>query len=436
MDKTTLLKRVIVTVLVILAVTFVIYQIYSANFRQVKTVSAKETLAYDSITCDGFIVHDETLIKYDGGGVISYAVGDGDRVSVDQAVAGIYDSVESAGTRLEAEKLRSRIEALKLLQANSDTITKTPDVLDKNVRSDLVKANLRLNTGDISGADGCTDDVLYYINERQLVTGRSSDYSAKISELEEQYKALQSGISKGKKSKDIKSAETGYFVSSADGYENIIRAEQLESIMPDDMDPEKIKAKEVPENVIGKTINGVYWYAVCPVSAESAIKIKNAGSLQLDIPIVSSEKINVELYSLNQKTKSSDAVAVLRGTYMNEEMASLRKGSFSIILKTHEGIYVPKAAVHDMECTRMVEDEKGNEHKETKTVTGAYVKIGNEVTFRQIIPVFSGEDYIISKLITKEEEIFSSKIGVVQVYDELIVEGANLYDGKIINHTS
>lgn len=432
-DKPAVMKNGILIVLTVLIITYVIYLVYVTNFKQVKTISAKETIAYDAINCEGFIIHDETLISYDGSGVISYTVGDGDKVSVNEPVAGVFDSVDSAGTKQEAERLKKKIDSLKLLQSNSDTITKTPDVLDKNIRSSLIKANSQVNMGWISEAGLCADDVLYYINERQIVTGRAADFTEKINQLEAKYKELEAKLKKGRKSKDIRSPATGYFASGADGYENLFKVADLENIMPDDMKPENIKPAAVGENVIGKTIEGVYWYAACPVSAENAIKVKNAGTLKMDIPMVSSDKIDVELVSINQKTKSSDAVVILRGTYMNDEMASLRKGSFSIILRTYDGIYIPKSAVHNGEFTRTVEDKDGNEKKETKTLTGAYVRIGNEVAFREIVPLYSGENFVISKLVPKPEEYFSKKVGVVQVYDEIIVEGANLYDGKIIN---
>ncbi|MBQ9461149.1 MAG: hypothetical protein IJU51_04440 [Clostridia bacterium] len=433
MDKPQIMKKGILILLTILIVVYVIYLVYVTNFKQVKTMSAKETIAYDAVNCEGFIVHDETLISYDGNGVISYTAGDGDKVAINEPVAGVFDSVDSAGTKQEAERLKTKIDALKLLQANSGTISKTPDMLDKNVGTSLIKANLSINGGSISDAELCADDVLYYINERQIVTGKTTDFTARINDLEARYKELVSNLNKGKKFSDVKSPTTGYFVSSADGYENVFKVAELEKIMPEDADWSKIKPETVSEKVIGKTIDGVYWYAVCPVTAENAIKIKNAGSIKLDIPVVSADKISVELVSINQKTKSSDAVVILRGTYMNDEMASLRKGNFSIILRTYEGIYIPKSAVHNGEFTRTVEDKDGNEVKETKTLTGAYVKIGNEVAFREIIPVYSGEDYVICKLVPKPEEYFSKKVGVVQVYDEIIVEGANLYDGKIIN---
>ena len=62
--------------------------------------------------------------------------------------------------------------------------------------------------------------------------------------------------------------------NTPDGYENLVTTAQLDTLMPGDLEPEELKPITVPQKVVGKTINGVYWYAVCHVSAEDALKIK------------------------------------------------------------------------------------------------------------------------------------------------------------------
>ena len=62
---------------------------------------------------------------------------------------------------------------------------------------------------------------------------------------------------------------------------------------------------------------------------------------------------------------------------------------------------------------------------------GVYVKLGNSVSFREIFPIYSGENIVISDT-DKNLTPFSNEFGKLEVYDEIIVEGANLYDGKII----
>lgn len=435
MDRSALLKKVIMMVLTILVIAYVIYVICRASFTQVKTITARESIAYNSITTDCYIVRDETLIEYGGSGVISYIVEDGDKVSVNEAVAGVFDNADAAGTKQEIAHLKAQISSLTMLQKNADALSQSPDELDKAIGSGLVQANAALCSGRIADADASAADVLYYINERQLVTGKATDYNDRINELTARLNELEKLSTKQKKGTDIKAPVTGYFVSSADGYENLITTRQLDELMPGDADFDKLSAKTVSDKVIGKTINGVYWYAVCNVSAEDALKIKNAGSLRLDMPTVSAEKIRVELYALNQRNKSSDAVAVFRGTYMSDAMASLRKGEVSVILNEYTGISIPKSAVHELEVTRKYTDDKGNKQEETKTVTGVFVRMGNEVSFREIFPIFSGESIVISSM-DSDLRPFSDEIAKLEAYDEIIVEGANLYDGKIIARAS
>ncbi len=432
MDKPTLIRKGIMTVLTVLVIAYVIYVICRASFTQVKTMTAKETEVYDAIPTNSVLVKDEELIEYDGSGIISYAVADGEKISVKQPVAGVYDSVTSAGTVRELEKINSQIDSLTRLQTNADNLTRTPDEIDNDIIAGLIRTKTALNQGDLSTADLSAADILYCINERQLVTGKSSDYNDKINRLTQQSEQLKKEEKQSKKHLEIKAPVAGYFVGHTDGYENLLSTSQLDELLPGDLSEDKLQPVPISDQVIGKIVKGVSWYVACPVSAEEALKIKNAYSLKLDIPTVSSEKIKVDLYSINQKSKAEGAVVVLTGTFMNSEMAALRKGNFSIIIDTYNGLYVPKNAVHEMELTRTVTDENGKEVKETKTVSGVYVKLGNEVTFKQINILYSAEDYVISSA-DAGTPAFSDQFGVLQAYDEIIVEGANLYDGKIIS---
>ena len=431
MDRSVIVKKIIMVIITLLVIAYVIFQVSRASFTQVKTVTAKDTIAYDSFTADCYVVRDETMIEYSGDGIISYNNDNGAKVSVNETVAGVFENADSAGKKKDIEHLKSQIEELEWLQKNVENITQSPDELDKAIGNNLVEANQTLNKGDLSGVNNNTERILYYINERQLVTGKTTDYNERIDKLKKKLDELEKSSAKQKKSMEIKSPVTGYFVGSADGYENIIKTSQLSSIKPEDIEGDAISPINVPSKVVGKTINGVYWYVLCKVTPDEILKLKNASSLRLDIPVVSSQKINVELYSINQEGRNSDGVAIFRGTLMNDEMASFRRGEISVIIDEYSGISIPKSAVHDLEITKINEDNDGNVTTESKVVTGVYVKLGNSVSFREIFPIYSGENVVISE-VNKKLEPFSKDFGKLEVYDEIIVEGANLYDGKII----
>ena len=183
-------------------------------------------------------------------------------------------------------------------------------------------------------------------------------------------------------------------------------------------------------------MEGVYWYVACEVTADEAISIKESPSLSVDIPIANNHNISVELHCINQKDKNSDAVVILKGSYMNSEMINLRREDISIIKNTYNGIYVSRNAVHDQQITETVTDKNGKETTETKSVKGVYILVGNELLFKQIVPVYTGEGFIICMQNPKESDLVTDEIGVLKAYDDVVVEGANLYDGKIIDRTS
>lgn len=435
-DRSNLFRKVIMTLLTILVIVYVVYVIGRASFTQIRTETAKQMTVYNSVSTTGYVIRDEKLITYSGSGVVSYLANDGDKVSKGEAIAQSFADNAAANADHELERVQAQIASLKQLQLSGDSITETPDAIDKNIDSYLSLINISLSDGNFEEAQKNIDSVVYNINERQLVTGKLSSLDEKISELEKKADELQKTAEKTKNNANIPAIATGYFVSSADGYEDLYTTKDLNRITTEDLEPSKIKPQKVKDNVIGKTIEGVYWYIACHVNAEEALKIENAGSLSVDIPQASTKKINVDLYSVNRKSKTDDAVIILRGSYMSPEMANIRNEEVAVIIDTYTGIYVPKKAVHDAVISRTVETSDGKEKKETETISGVYVRIGTELEFKQIVPLYSGDDFVICDVTPKSDQIYSDEVGVVQLYDEIVVEGANLYDGKIINRTN
>lgn len=431
MDKS-IVKKVIMTLITILVIVYVIYVIFNAGIKRIKTETVQSITVSDSINVTGYFIRNEKAIEYNGKGVVSYTVQDGDKVSKNETVANIFESDNDATAKQEIEELQAQIDALEQLEKSADIITVTPDDIDKNINSLLMQANINVSNGDYSLVDENISDTLYNLNERQLVTGKITDFQKKITELKSKINTLQKSSSGAKKNTPIKSASSGYFVSSVDGYEGIYTSKDIENIYPEDMADGKIQPKEIEENVIGKTIEGVYWYIAVPVTAEQALNLKRADYLTIDLPLALNKNIDVTLVSLNQKNKTSDAVAILRGEYMTAEMANIRNENVVININSYNGIYVSKKAIHEIEVTKTITDEKGKEKEVTEAVAGVYVSFGNMLTFKQIVPIYSGDDYVICKESPEDEERFSEDLDVLQVYDKVVVEGADLYDGKLI----
>ena len=88
-----------------------------------------------------------------------------------------------------------------------------------------------------------------------------------------------------------------------------------------------------------------------------------------------------------------------------------------MILQTYEGIKIPKSALY------IVKDKKGEDQK------GVYVKYGQEMQFKLVDILYENDEYFVSA--DKETELDRSKY--VRIYDDVIVKGSDLYDGKQIS---
>lgn len=87
-------------------------------------------------------------------------------------------------------------------------------------------------------------------------------------------------------------------------------------------------------------------------------------------------------------------------------------------------------AIHDDYVEKTTYDDKGNEHKESKKVQGVYVLYGSEVQFKEISIVYAGNDYVLCDSSPTDGTLFSGE--TISLYDQIITEGDDLYDGKVI----
>ncbi len=145
----------------------------------------------------------------------------------------------------------------------------------------------------------------------------------------------------------------------------------------------------------------------------------------------SSEPIPAEIYRINQSSKDSNAVVILRCDYMEDGLLEARQEPIEIGMGTYTGLRVSKRAIHDDYVTKTTYDDNDNPHKEEKKVQGVYVLYGSEVQFKQISILYADSDYVICDTNPAEGILFNGE--TISLYDKVIVKGDDLYDGKVIH---
>lgn len=431
MDKS-IIRRIIIALLSVLLLVYVIYLISNASFQNIRTEAATYSTMTEALDVEGYFIRDENVIASKTlGGVISYMADDSEKVAKGDKVAEVYNSAEDAQKQAELEELESQLAVLKELESSAEILSVTPDVIDENISSHLIDMAVNKNEGNLAKSDESINQIIYSINERQLLTGKLKNFNEKISELESKIEKMKNSSSK--KISELKAPSAGYFTSELDGYENVLDISKINSIMPEDLEKVKTASKKTEDGAVGKVVSNVFWYIACPVTSEQAIKLNEYKNNQMTVtmPSASVKNVNITLIGINRKDSKSDGVAIFRGTDMNVNILSIRSGTVAINMNSYTGIAVPESAIHQDTITITTEDKDGKEKEVSKKVSGVYVQYGNEINFKEVVPLYSDSGFVICKQEPDDDELFSNS--TIKVYDKVVVEGVDLYDGKVIN---
>lgn len=429
MDKL-LFKRIIVGLLVLSLLIYIVYLFAGANFgKSVEIEEAVNIEVSDTIYSQAFIVRDESYITNSQSGVTSFNIGDGDEVSKNQVIADIYNSETDAVNRQRIKEIESRITNLKTLSETYYKDSVSFETANTQVNNSIFTMLKNINTGNLSAAKNNSDSVLLAVCARQMLTGDVKDFSAKINELRREKSKLESASHA--RTGTISAPKAGYFISGTDGYEKSVSYKNIDKLSLEKFN--KIKKKSKPANVLGKLVTNPQWYVACRISADDSVslaKLQNLGKkIYIMMPAITTEKIPVTIHAINQRSKQDDGVLVLTCDYMNSYIAKARDEEIEITCQSYEGLKVAKRALHEDYVEKTVEKD-GETITKKKKVQGVYVLHGSELVFKQVSIIYSASDYVLCSPSPEKGQLFNGT--TIQLYDQVVVKGDDLKDGKVI----
>ena len=426
MDKL-LFKRILIGGLTLLAVIYVVYLLLNANFTVYPTENATQVSVTDKIYANAFIIRDETYVKNTSSGVISYTVEDGDQVNANGIVAKVYSTEEDAAARTKADSLEEKKISLEQLEASRNSNSVGIDTINNEIKSNILTYLKNINNNNVNLVDDNINSMVDSINRYQAYTGKTSSFDSEISVLQSQIEQLRSNSRDS--IADIVTSKAGYFSAQCDGYENCFKYSDIQNITLKDL--QNFSKSEVPSDVAGKTISSLSWYIACEITTDEATDLSLWDSnVTVNFSDASSDAVLASIYKIETVKDSDKALLILECDYMNSGLAETRQEPIEIGLGTYSGLRVSKKAVHDDYVEKVTYDDNGKMHSETKKVQGVYVLYGSEVQFKEISILYSGNDYVLCDPDPEDGIIFSGE--TVSLYDQIILEGDDLYDGKVI----
>ena len=107
--------------------------------------------------------------------------------------------------------------------------------------------------------------------------------------------------------------------------------------------------------------------------------------------------------------ENGEALVVIRSTSVNADTVSHRTASVKVSFQNYKGLRIAQKAL------RIVNGEKG-----------VYIRSGYSVRFKKVDILYTGPDYYLCR-------VQYGSTDQLNLFDEVIVEGTDLYDGKPID---
>ena len=388
---------------------FLIYQLYAVFYNPVTTEIVSAAEAVDGIKITGVIIRNESVIQGNTTDAMHFEIEDNERVAKGGTIANLYSSSTQSVAAAELKNVEKEIHN-KYNDLNAvDIGTLNAKILD--AYNEIFSAS---STGKFSELQSQKEEILALMNRRKLATGQEVDFNEQLAVLKAKRETLLSKI--GQPTGVLRAEKSGYFVSTIDGYEDVLTPDKLGDITPEFLD--EMKPHEVTEgSVFGKIVSDYTMYIAATVSINESLMFKVGDKLVVNTTLKSNPELDVTVHDINVSTGSDRAVIIFSCQEMSGELSSMRSDNMTVVKKKYSGLRVPNKALRVVSRT----DNDGNE----KTVTGVYIVNGVTAEFVPVNIVYTVDDWALCEIVKED--------GNLRLYDEVIVKGKNIYEGKIID---
>ena len=393
----------IFTLLLIAVLGYLALQTYTIFHRTYKTETAIAYTMSDNITLKGVAVFQ--AVDVPGSGNLGYVVQDGERVSAGTILAEQYTD-DSQGTM--REQLDRLDRAISLLTKSENSAGSDLSVLTTQTRTALYNLLDQIDMDSYSTIQDAAEDFLLAQNKLQISTGQADGFGDVLANLQSERDGLAAQLNG---LQTIEADTNGYFVSSVSAAPVVRDTAELDAMSLADLQ-NMIDAGQTPSNdgLAGHIVTGFSWrfYAVC--SADLAARLSGLTRVSISVPGKQEEPLAATVVDVTADEETGLARVVLECRSINAQVLCLNYEEAEVSLHTYQGIRIDRSALHIVNGQR-----------------GVYVKYGDLQRFRRITILYEDDNYI---LVPEDGEVGSDN--ELRLYDEVIVEGSNLQDGKLL----
>ena len=398
--------KFILSVFCVFFAIMVVYQIYVRLYKAAATEFAVEISCEETENTVGYFLRDEQVVYSGNSKYFDIIIANGGKVSKNGIIANVYSTENAAKIQSQIRELQTKIDEYKSVASAGNGANDSSSYIG-NVKKDAIDISDNVAIQNPSMAFESATNYLVSIIKHKISNGEITDYSSTVNSLEKQMNELKSQGSTV--TKHLTSPVSGYFTYKADGLET-----SLSMGMTNDFNSsvyENIKSicenSSVVSNSIGKVVKGSDWRLCFKSSADKFEKTPVGSTLYIRRPSLTDSKIKCTVIEI--KEEGNDVYVVLQSNVVTGDILSQRVCEIEVIIDSYNGLRVDKNAIRKIDG-----------------VEGVFVKSNGILRYRKVDILYIGSTYAVIKydLVDKSR---------VQAYDEVVVKGSDLYDGKVIS---
>lgn len=409
-------------ILVIAVMVYLFHDIFNANYNNgYETVTTDEVVQQAAVDLKAFIIRDEEYIDGESSGTVVPLVSDGKRVASGDAVAHICKSDKDAADYAALSDAREERERFLTLSNQTELNALDMQKLNINIENNYAELLRTASTNNYSTLSENVKELENQLIEKQLLSQVEIDFSKRIADIDKKIASLEELKINPEQ---VIAPLSGYYISNIDGYEKTADYSKVDEITVDQVE-NLLKAK--PTEVtgkMGKIVGSYKWYLAATVDSKYEKILTTGKSLKINLPYYGLENVAVRVEHLSP-LKDNKVAIVLSCNLMNETYANMRTVDAQLVLDEYTGYKVPATAV------RSVTTDDG------RKFSVVYILRGDIMTARVIDIIYTPKDtdYVIVSM--KTENVTDPKTktvlySAIKRYDEVIVKGRNLENGKSI----
>ena len=400
--------KILAAILVVFLLIYAGFQAWIFFYNPYQTEIAVTYSVNEELHVNGIVVRTETVIEDQYGGSVSYIHEDAERVLKNKPVAYAHASSDTVQKMERAAELKKEITLLEEASNGISQLYGSSEFINDQIGNSVLSYSDAISGGNYDQFIEIKDDLLLSINKKTSITGEPNKFDERITLLKSEYDELQNEINSDE-ANTVTSPKTGYFISSVDGFENIINKETLfEKNVSEIEDIINTDIVTVDEK-IGKIADNYKWYYVISVTPEYAESFKIGKNVTVNFDGIA-DSVKLEVFEKIEDETSENVIIVLLCKTFTADFASIRQISADVVFSTISGLRISSDSIRFDDNQQM----------------GVYILDRNEVKFRAVEVVYSGSGYNIVKWNQGTKN-------ALQLFDEVFIGGNDLYVGKVID---